>query len=66
MNKEEFYNYIVEDTMQGKETEGNRREREIINNVLDEAEGMEEMDQYNFLCRMITNIPERVIRRVCY
>ena len=37
-----------------------------INNILDKAGTMEEIDQYNFLCVMLDGIPERVIRDVYY
>lgn len=66
MNKQELYDYIVMDTMQGKETEENRKERELIQNILDEAEHMEEIPQYNYLCRMLDCIPERILRNVFY
>lgn len=66
MNKQELYDYIVYENMQGKETKGNQRERELIQRVLDEAEGMEEIEQYNFLCRMLDSVPERIIRQVYY
>lgn len=61
MNKQELYNYMIEENIIKTQ-----KEKELVSNILDEAEHMEEIEQYNFLCRMITNVPERILRKVCY
>lgn len=40
--------------------------RELLENVLDYAEGMGLDEQYNYLCRMIPQVPKSVIRTVSY
>ena len=57
MNKEELKKYI-------KENYSNLDER-LVNNILDYAEGMEEIEQYNYLCAILP-IPEIIIRKVNY
>lgn len=62
MNKEEFEQWIYENYTIGE----NPMARELLKNVLEEAEGMDEGEQYNYLCRMIPQVPESVIRKVYY
>ena len=38
----------------------------MLDAILDYAEGMEENEQYRFLCRMLVEIPRRIIRKVRY
>lgn len=38
----------------------------MLDAILDYAEGMEEMEQYIFLCRMLPDLPDSIIRTVCY
>lgn len=62
MNKTEFEQWIYEHYTIGE----NPMARELLENVLDEAEGMSENEQYNYLSRMIPQVPDSVIRKVCY
>jgi len=52
-----FKNYTIDE---------NAMARELLSNVLEYAMGMNENEQYNFLCRMIPQVPERIIRQVNY
>lgn len=40
--------------------------REMLQNILDYADGMEEIEQYNFLCDMIPQVAEIDVRKVFY
>ena len=60
MTKEEFAQWIYKNYTIGE----NAMARELLKNVLDEAEGMSPEEQYNFLCRVIPQVPECVIRCV--
>lgn len=66
MDKQEFNQFLVDEYMNGEETEENQKERELISNILDKAEGMEEIEQYKFLCKMFSYVPEAIIRKVYY
>ncbi len=62
MNKKEFAQWIYENyTIDEKPMA-----RELLENVLDEAEGMSEEEQYRYLSRMIPQVPDSIIRKVCY
>ena len=52
-----FANYTIDE---------NPMARELLSNVLEYADGMSECEQYNFLCRMIPQVPEQIIRQVSY
>lgn len=62
MSKSEFAQWIYENYTIGD----NAMARELLENVLDEADGMEPGEQYDYLCRMIPQVPESVIRTVSY
>ena len=62
MNKKEFLKWIMDNYNVAK----THFDYELLENVLDYAEGMEENDQYNFLSRMIPQIPDEIIRKVYY
>lgn len=63
MNKNEFKNYIMEEFPTVFTTHFSI---EMLENILDYADGMEEIEQYNFLCAMIPQIPEQEVRKVYY
>ena len=52
-----FKNYTIDE---------NPMARELLENVLEYAEGMKGEAQYEYLCRMIPQIPEAIIRKVSY
>lgn len=62
MNENEFAQWIYENYTIGD----NPMARELVENVLHYAEGMEPEDQYIYLCMMIPQVPEAVIRKVSY
>ena len=62
MNSDHFAQWIYENYTIGD----NPMARELLENVLEYAEGMEPEEQYNYLCRMIPQVPEAVIRTVSY
>lgn len=62
MNKQEFAQWIYENYTIGD----NSMARELLENVIDEADGMSETEQYEYLSRMIPQVPDNVIRKVCY
>lgn len=62
MDKTEFAQWIYKCYNIGS----NPMARELLENVLDYAEGMSEQEQYEYLCRMIPQVPERIIRTVHY
>lgn len=62
MNERQFAQWIYENYTIGE----NAMARELLENVLEYAEGMEPEEQYNYLCRMIPQVPESVIRSVAY
>lgn len=66
MGREEFYEYILMEYGLDEEDSKDCNQIRWINNILDKAGTMEEIDQYNFLCVMLDGIPERVIRDVYY
>lgn len=39
---------------------------QMLDSILDYAEGMEEVEQHYFLCAMFPSLPESVIRKVSY
>jgi hypothetical protein len=63
MNKEEFYNYIIENfTISGEAAR-------LIKNILDYADGMDEHGQHYFLTIMLDGtigLSDAEIRKVCY
>ena len=63
MNKEEFRNYIIEEFPTVFTT---HFAVEMLENILNYAEGMSEIEQYNFLCSMIPQMSEQEIRKVNY
>lgn len=62
MNEDQFAQWIYENYTIGD----NPMARELLENVLEYAEGMEPEEQYDYLCRMIPQVPEAVIRTVSY
>lgn len=62
MNSDQFAQWVYENYTIGD----NPMARELLENVLEYAEGMEPEEQYNYLCRMIPQVPEAVIRTVSY
>lgn len=62
MGKCEFEQWIYENYTIGE----NAMARELLENVLDAADGMGPEEQYDYLCRMIPQVPESVIRTVSY
>lgn len=38
----------------------------MLDNILDYADGMDEIAQYDFLCRMLPSLPDSIIRKVSY
>lgn len=62
MNSDEFAQWIYANYTIGD----NPMARELLENVLEYAEGMEPEEQYSYLCRMIPQVPEAVIRTVSY
>lgn len=62
MDNDQFAQWIYENYTIGD----NPMARELLENVLGYAEGMEPEEQYNYLCRMIPQVPEAVIRTVSY
>lgn len=62
MNKAEFAQWIFENYTIGDNAMG----RELLENVLCEADGMDENEQYQYLSRVIPQVPDRVIRKVRY
>lgn len=62
MTKTEFAQWIFENYTIGQDTMA----RELLDNVLNETDGMEPGEQYEYLCRMIPQVPEHMIHCVCY
>lgn len=62
MNSDQFAQWIYENYTIGD----NPMARELLENVLEYSEGMESEEQYDYLCRMIPQVPETVIRTVSY
>lgn len=60
MSKEEFIQYVYENYT----IDTNPMARELFENVLTYAEGLCEQAQYEFLCAVIPQVPERIIARV--
>ena len=63
MDRYEFRKWILEEY---ETVFGTHFAFELLDNVLEYANGMSEGDQYNYLCRMIPQVPESVIRTVRY
>ena len=59
MNKEKFRRYLLEECYQFCKKPVFE---EILDNILDYAGNMGEIEQYNFLCDMLPNVPEIKIR----
>lgn len=62
MNKKEFLQYIL-DNYNVAQT---HFDYDLLTNVLDYAEGMEEIEQFRYLCKMIPQISGEIIKKVCY
>lgn len=62
MNKDEFAQWIYKNYTIGDNAMG----RELLENVLNEADGMVENEQYEYLSRMIPQVPDSIIRKVQY
>lgn len=63
MNKKEFKEFLNEEY---KMADSKKVLNEILDNVLEYAGNMEEIEQYNFLCDIIPYVPEIDIRQVYY
>lgn len=63
MNKREFEQFMYNEFPTVFE---NSFSREMLSNILAYAEGMEETEQYNFLCGMIPEITERELKEVFF
>lgn len=62
MNKNEFLQWIMDNYSVAK----THFDYDLLVNVLDYAEGMEEIEQYNFLSKMIPQISDQIIKQVYY
>jgi len=62
MNDLEFTQWIYNNYTIGD----NSMARELLENVLDYAKGMNETEQYTFLRRIIPQVPDGIIRKVSY
>lgn len=64
MDKEEFRQWIYDNY----NVPGNNctLAPQMLDSILDYAEGMEETQQYEFLCAMFPTLPESIIRTVSY
>jgi hypothetical protein len=62
MDKNEFAQWIYENYT----IDENPMAREMLENILEYAEGMDENEQYLYLNRMIPQVPESIIRKVSY
>jgi len=62
MNKNEFAQWVY----QNYTINENPMAREMFENILDYADGMDEKEQYEYLCRMVPQVPESIIRQVAY
>lgn len=63
MDSNEFEQWIYQNYTIG---DNNPMARELLENVLDYANGMEPEEQHNYLSRMIPQVPETIIRTVQY
>ena len=63
MNKYEFKKWILEEYPSVFTT---HFAFELLDNLLEYAENMNENMQYKYLCRMIPQVPESIIRTVHY
>lgn len=64
MNKEEFKQWIYDNyNVPGDNC---TLAPQMLDGILDYAWNMQGEEQYNFLCDMLTSLPESVIRRVSY
>jgi len=62
MNRQEFEQWVFENYTINE----NPMARELLTNIFNYADGMGETEQYDFLCRMIPQVPEQMIRQVHY
>ena len=62
MDRKEFAQWIY----QNYTIDENAMARELLENVLEYADGMNEKEQYEYLCRMIPQVPESIIKKVSY
>ena len=63
MNKEEFKEYLKEEY---RVVDSKKMLNDIIENILDYAGTLEEIEQYNFLCDISPIVPEIDIRKVYF
>lgn len=63
MNEIEFAQWIYKNYTIGA---SNPMARELLENVLEYAEGMAGDEQYRYFCQMIPQVPEAIIRQVSY
>lgn len=63
MGKEEFRKYLLDNCYQFCK---NPIFEEMLDNILDYAGNLEEIEQYNFLCDMLPNVPEKDIRNAYF
>lgn len=63
MKKKEFRKYLEEEY---EMVDSRKLLNNIIDNILDYAGNLEEVEQYNFLCDMLPFVPEIDVRSVCY
>ena len=60
MNKTKFEQWVFENYT----VDENPMARELLSNVLEYAADMERTAQYSFLCRIIPQVPKRIIKRL--
>lgn len=63
MKKEQFRKYLLEECYQFC---NNPIFEEMLDNILNYAGSLEEIEQYNFLCDMLPNVPEIKIRNTYF
>lgn len=63
MGKEEFRKHLLEECYHFCK---NPILEEMVDNILEYAGNLEEIEQYNFLCDMLPIVPEITIRNVYY
>ena len=64
MDKYEFKNWIYENY--NVPDDNCTMAPSMLDAILDYAEGMESEEQYEFLCEMLSSIPENILRNVSY
>lgn len=62
MNKDEFRQWIYDNY--NVPANNCTLAPQMLDNILDYAEDIAVAEQYEFLCRMLPSLPERIIRRV--